>query len=75
MGEVGGGEVRSAFQDHHLGAPSAPRDLAGVVADDGLTLRWVPATDASGQLGNVTLYVNGESAPSEMPMNLSALTA
>ena len=41
-------------------APTEPRDLAGVVADDGLTLRWIPGTDASGQIGNVTLYVNGE---------------
>ena len=41
-------------------APSEPRDLAGVVAADGLTLRWIPGTDASGQLGHLVLYVNGE---------------
>ena len=40
--------------------PSAPRDLAGVVAEDGLTLRWLPGTDASGQLGKIVLFVNGE---------------
>ena len=42
------------------GAPTPPRHIAGVVASDGLTLRWIPGTDASGQLGNVLLYVNGE---------------
>ena len=41
-------------------APSEPRDLAGVVDADGLTLRWVPGTDASGQLGQIVLFVNGE---------------
>ena len=41
-------------------APSAPHDVAGVVASDGLTLRWIPGSDASGQLGNVVLFVNGE---------------
>ena len=54
---------------HHLtffglkvddGPPTPPRHIAGVVADDGLTLRWIPGTDASGELGNVLLYVNGE---------------
>ena len=54
---------------HHLtffglkvddGPPTPPRHIAGVVASDGLTLRWIPGTDASGQLGNVHLYVNGE---------------
>ena len=54
---------------HHLtffglkvddGLPRAPRHIAGVVAADGLTLRWIPGTDASGQLGNMLLYVNGE---------------
>ena len=54
---------------HHLtffglklddGPPTPPRHIAGVVAADGLTLRWIPGTDASGQLGNVILYVNGE---------------
>jgi hypothetical protein len=41
-------------------APTAPRDFAGLVADDGLTLRWASGTDASGQLGNFVLFVNGE---------------
>ncbi|MDQ3066537.1 MAG: Ig-like domain-containing protein, partial [Actinomycetota bacterium] len=41
-------------------APSAPRDVAGVVAGDGLTLRWIPGTDSSGQLSHVVLFVNGE---------------
>ncbi len=54
---------------HHLtffglkvddGPPTPPRHIAGVVASDGLTLRWIPGIDASGQLGNVLLYVNGE---------------
>ena len=62
-----------------VGAPRAPLDLAGVVADDGLTLRWVPATDASGQLGNVTLYVNGESyrefGPTEFEAKLGPFVA
>ncbi len=40
--------------------PTRPTHLGGVVADDGLTLRWVPGTDDSGQLGNVVLLVNGE---------------
>ena len=37
------------------------RHQAGVVADDGLTLRWIPGSDNSGELGHVHLYVNGES--------------
>ena len=41
-------------------APTEPRDLAGVLAGDGLTLRWIPGTDSSGQIGNILLYVNGE---------------
>ena len=41
-------------------APTPPRDVAGVVAEDGLTLRWVPGTDDSGELGSVVLLVNGE---------------
>ena len=54
---------------HHLtffglkiddGPPTPPSHLAGYVASDGLTLRWIPGVDASGQLGNVMLYVNGE---------------
>ena len=60
-------------------APSEPRDLAGVVADDGLTLRWIPGTDSSGQLGNVVLFVNGEPyrnfGPTELEAKLGAFAA
>jgi hypothetical protein len=41
-------------------APTAPREVAGVVGADGLTIRWVPGTDSSGQLGHVVLFVNGQ---------------
>jgi hypothetical protein len=61
---------------HHLtffglkvddGPPTPPRHIAGVLAADGLTLRWIPGTDASGELGNVLFYVNGEhSRPSAL---------
>ena len=61
------------------GAPTPPRDLAGVLADDGLTLRWIPGTDSSGQIGNVLLYVNGESyrefGPTEFEAKLGAFAA
>jgi hypothetical protein len=61
------------------GAPTEPRDLAGVVAYDGLTLRWVPGTDASGQIGNVLLLVNGEEyrefGPTEYEAKLGAFAA
>ena len=61
------------------GAPTPPRDLAGVVADDGLTLRWIPGTDASGQLGNVVMFVNGEPyrefGPTEFEAKLGAFAA
>jgi hypothetical protein len=40
--------------------PAAPDGFVGVVAADGLTLRWMPARDNSGQLGQFILYVNGE---------------
>ena len=60
-------------------APTEPRDLAGVLADDGLTLRWIPGTDSSGQLGNVLLYVNGEPyrdfGPTEFEAKLGPFTA
>jgi hypothetical protein len=61
------------------GAPTAPRDLAGVVADDGLTLRWAPGSDASGQMGNFILFVNGESygefGPTEFEAKLGSFIA
>ena len=60
-------------------APTEPRDVAGVVAADGLTLRWVPGTDASGQLGNVVLFVNGEPyrkfGPTQYEAKLGAFAA
>ncbi|HEY3185515.1 MAG TPA: PASTA domain-containing protein, partial [Gaiellaceae bacterium] len=40
-------------------APPPPTDFAGVVADDGLTLRWAPGRDNSGLLDNFTLFVDG----------------
>jgi hypothetical protein len=64
-----GNESSVSVLTHHLtffglkvddGLPTPPRHIAGVVAADGLTLRWIPGTDASGELGNVLLYVNGE---------------
>jgi hypothetical protein len=39
--------------------PSPPRDVVGVVAADGLTLRWVPGLDPSGAIAQVQLYVDG----------------
>ncbi len=60
-------------------APTPPRHFAGVVAGDGLTLRWIPGIDQSGQLGNVLLYVNGESyrefGPTEFEAKLGAFAA
>jgi hypothetical protein len=59
--------------------PTPPRDVAGVVAEDGLTLRWVPGTDDSGQLGNVVLLVNGEPyatfEPTQFEVKLGAFAA
>ena len=59
-------------------APTAPIHLAGVLADDGLTLRWIPGTDSSGQIGNVLLYVNGEPyrwfGPTEFEAKLGPFT-
>ena len=59
-------------------APTAPRDVAGVVAADGLTIRWIPGTDSSGQLGNVVLFVNGQPyrnfGPTELEAKLGAIT-
>jgi hypothetical protein len=60
-------------------APTEPTGLAGVVADDGLTIRWIPGTDTSGQIGNVLLYVNGEGyrefGPTEFEAKLGAFAA
>jgi hypothetical protein len=41
-------------------APPPPADFAGVVADDGLTLRWAPGRDNSGFLRQFTLFVDGQ---------------
>jgi len=38
-----------------------PRDVAGVVADDGLTVRWAPGIPNE-QIGNFFLYVDGRQA-------------
>jgi hypothetical protein len=61
--------------DHE--APTPPIHIAGVVADDGLTIRWVPGTDSSGQLGNVILVVNGGEyrhfGPTEYEAKLGAI--
>ena len=58
-------------------APTPPRHLAGVVADDGLTIRWIPGTDSSGRLGNVILLVNGAEyrhfGPTEFEAKLGAI--
>ena len=49
-----------------------------MLAEDGLTLRWAPGRDSSGQLGNVLLYVNGEPyrefGPTEYEAKLGAFT-
>ena len=59
--------------------PTPPRDVAGVVAEDGLTLRWLPGTDDSGQLGKVVLLVNGEPYatfdPTQYEVKLGAFAA
>ncbi len=40
--------------------PSPPTDFAGVVAGDGLTLRWAPGSDNSGSIVHYSLLVNGQ---------------
>jgi hypothetical protein len=44
---------------HDRFPPSPPRDVNGVVAADGLTLRWAPGADPSGLIAQVQLYVDG----------------
>ena len=60
-------------------APTPPTHVAGVIAEDGLTLRWIPGTDESGQLGNVVLLVNGEPyatfGPTQYEVKLGAFQA
>ena len=47
--------------------PSPPLDEVGVVAADGLTLRWVPGTDPNGTIAQVQLYVDGTRTASFNP--------
>jgi hypothetical protein len=60
-------------------APTPPKDLGGVVERDGLTIRWAPGTDTSGQLGNVLLFVDGQDyrfyGPTEFEAKLGAFAA
>ena len=49
---------------HDRFPPPPPRDVVGVVAADGLTLRWAPGNDASGPIAQVQLYVDGALRPS-----------
>ncbi len=44
---------------HDRFPPPPPRDVNGVVADDGLTLRWTPGSDPTGPVAQVQLYVDG----------------
>ena len=41
-------------------APAPPDQFAGVVADDGLTLRWAPGKDNSGMIEHFVLFVDGQ---------------
>src|SRR5439155_10369281 len=41
-------------------APSPPTQFAGVVGDDGLTLRWAPGAENTGLLNQFTLFVDGQ---------------
>ncbi|HEY5059098.1 MAG TPA: Ig-like domain-containing protein [Gaiellaceae bacterium] len=43
---------------HDRFPPPPPRDVNGVVAADGLTLRWAPGTDPSGTIAQVQLYID-----------------
>jgi len=44
---------------HDRFPPPPPRDVDGVVADDGLTLRWAPGIDLTGPIAQIQLYVDG----------------
>jgi len=44
---------------HDRFPPPPPRDVNGVVAADGLTLRWAPGIDPTGPIYQVQLYVDG----------------
>jgi hypothetical protein len=58
--------------------PGAPRDFAGEVSVDGLTLRWAPGIDQS-RIQNFVLYVDGQPyrtlGPTEFETKLGAITA
>ena len=44
---------------HDRFPPPPPAGFVGVVAADGLTLRWVPGDDETGAVAQVQLYVDG----------------
>ena len=44
---------------HDRFPPPPPAGFVGVVAADGLTLRWVPGDDETGAIAQVQLYVDG----------------
>ena len=44
---------------HDRFPPPPPRDVNGVVAADGLTLRWAPGGDPSGSIAQIQLFVDG----------------
>ena len=44
---------------HDRFPPPPPRDVNGVVAGDGLTLRWAPGIDTTGPIAQIQLYVDG----------------
>jgi Bacterial Ig domain len=44
---------------HDLFPPTPPTGFVGIVAADGLTLRWVPGIDQTGPAAQVQLYVDG----------------
>ena len=44
---------------HDRFPPPPPRDVNGVVAGDGLTLRWAPGIDTTGPISQIQLYVDG----------------
>jgi hypothetical protein len=58
--------------------PSAPRDFAAVVGQDGLTLRWAPGFDQN-RIQNFVLYVDGQPyryfGPTEFETKLGAITS
>jgi len=49
----------SLLADTNLTQIAPPRDVSGVVADDGLTVRWAPGIPGE-QIANFFLYVDGQ---------------